>query len=459
MAEDNQNPARTEPDGDTNSKPVEGNSQNIGNTHQKKVDNTPQPETIPKPVETPEVKAAPTAQPKEFTGKISGENVGSRENVQKQVQPQSQPKVQAEIKTKAPTEISSPAPVAAEVPKATPEIQPETIPDPAAEASKNEAIADLESEKSNVKFPIPETQKTPAEIPTQPEVQPEVKTETPAEAPSPAPVAEEIPKEAPEVQPEIIPDPLPENPRNDSEESGKKSLVAETQETSRKIPTQPEVQPEVNAETPKKAPTPITETETQTNEVANEAPQMNAEDGEIIAGDIPKPGDKVESIHSFPVSQNPNAETDKIASAQNPFSAGGTEFKTGFKPDGVTPLDAEEKLFSAIGYISFLALLPFLTRKDSEFAQHHGRQSLVIFAIVLVLALLLSFSSAMPGLAGILTILVAIGGGALAYKGDWFKVPGIYDLSLKLKTLGKAQEANPKPQVEENFEETSDGES
>jgi len=40
-----------------------------------------------------------------------------------------------------------------------------------------------------------------------------------------------------------------------------------------------------------------------------------------------------------------------------------------------------ERTLSAIGYIPVLCLIPLLLKKDSPFAQHHGKQGLVILVL------------------------------------------------------------------------------
>lgn len=48
--------------------------------------------------------------------------------------------------------------------------------------------------------------------------------------------------------------------------------------------------------------------------------------------------------------------------------------------------DAEEnKLIAAIGYLGILCLIPLLGKKDSPFAQFHGKQGLVLFLSGIVL--------------------------------------------------------------------------
>jgi uncharacterized membrane protein len=136
-----------------------------------------------------------------------------------------------------------------------------------------------------------------------------------------------------------------------------------------------------------------------------------------------KPGDKV-----IPT---PESILKKAAVVSN-------QPQTDKRPDG-TPLEGEEKIFAAIGYIGILALVPLLAKRDSEFCQHHGRQGLVVAVIFVFLWMLANFSYALAVLVFILQLVAIVGGFLLAFKGDWFRIPGIYELSLKLDWKKKMQ--------------------
>ncbi|NQV90618.1 hypothetical protein HQ487_04435 [Candidatus Uhrbacteria bacterium] len=45
----------------------------------------------------------------------------------------------------------------------------------------------------------------------------------------------------------------------------------------------------------------------------------------------------------------------------------------------------EDRLFAAIGYLGILCLVPLLLKKESAFAQHHGKQGLVVLLVWLAL--------------------------------------------------------------------------
>ena len=45
----------------------------------------------------------------------------------------------------------------------------------------------------------------------------------------------------------------------------------------------------------------------------------------------------------------------------------------------------ENKLVAAIGYLGILCLVPLILKRDSAFAQHHGKQGLVVFVAWIIL--------------------------------------------------------------------------
>jgi uncharacterized membrane protein len=135
-----------------------------------------------------------------------------------------------------------------------------------------------------------------------------------------------------------------------------------------------------------------------------------------------KPGDKV----------NPTPE----AALRKPVVS--NQPQTDKRPDG-TPLDGEEKIFAAIGYIGILALVPLLVKRNSEFCQHHGRQALIVAVAFIFLWMIAAFSYSIAVLTFILQMVAIVGGFLLAFKGDWFRIPIIYELSLRLDWQKKLQ--------------------
>jgi len=65
----------------------------------------------------------------------------------------------------------------------------------------------------------------------------------------------------------------------------------------------------------------------------------------------------------------------------------------------------ENKLWAAIGYLGILFLIPLLGKKDSPYAQYHGKQGFVLFIAWVVLG----FISWIPILGWIVGLLGTIG--------------------------------------------------
>jgi uncharacterized membrane protein len=88
----------------------------------------------------------------------------------------------------------------------------------------------------------------------------------------------------------------------------------------------------------------------------------------------------------------------------------------------------DNKVLAAIGYISFLCLLPLFLKRDSKFAQFHAKQGLVLFVVQLIV-----FWVPLLGQASMLLLfLVALFGAYQAINGEWYKLPYIYDFSKKI---------------------------
>lgn len=102
-----------------------------------------------------------------------------------------------------------------------------------------------------------------------------------------------------------------------------------------------------------------------------------------------------------------------------------------------------EAFLVAIGYISFLCILPLVLLRGSKFAQYHGKQALVLaiviyffdfFNLVQVFNFISFFRIISPLLAtlytGIKTIVI-IYSIYMSFNGKYFKIPFIYSLSEK----------------------------
>jgi uncharacterized membrane protein len=97
----------------------------------------------------------------------------------------------------------------------------------------------------------------------------------------------------------------------------------------------------------------------------------------------------------------------------------------------------DDKLIAAIGYLGILCLIPLLAKKDSAYAQHHGKQGLVL----LIAWVILMFINIIPILGQILWMLGAIGlvillimGVINALNGNMWEMPllGKYAKQIKL---------------------------
>lgn len=92
----------------------------------------------------------------------------------------------------------------------------------------------------------------------------------------------------------------------------------------------------------------------------------------------------------------------------------------------------ENKTIAAIGYIWILCLVPLLLKRDSKFAQYHGKQALVLFIVEVILG----FVGWFPVIGWILvlaTIVLAVFGFFKALSGEYWEMPVIGPLAKKIK--------------------------
>ncbi len=95
----------------------------------------------------------------------------------------------------------------------------------------------------------------------------------------------------------------------------------------------------------------------------------------------------------------------------------------------------DAKFFAAIGYLSVLCFVPLFLKKESKFAQFHGKQALVLFILEVAAGILravpilgeLVFTAAFVllgifSLMGILKVLV----------GEYWEMPVIYDIADRI---------------------------
>ncbi|MFH1620618.1 MAG: DUF4870 domain-containing protein [Patescibacteria group bacterium] len=98
----------------------------------------------------------------------------------------------------------------------------------------------------------------------------------------------------------------------------------------------------------------------------------------------------------------------------------------------------DNKVIAAIGYIGILCLIPLLAKKDSKFAQEHGRQAFVLFIgeiVVWVLGMLPVIGWFLIGpLGSLLLLVVSIIAIIKTLQGEFWEIPviGKYRKSINL---------------------------
>ncbi len=95
-------------------------------------------------------------------------------------------------------------------------------------------------------------------------------------------------------------------------------------------------------------------------------------------------------------------------------------------------LDVEiNKGVAALSYVWVLCLVPLLGKRDSEFAQFHAKQGLILF-IIEILGSLIFGIPLLGWLLALTVFVVAIMGVIKALNGEWWEIPYIYEWSKKI---------------------------
>lgn len=97
--------------------------------------------------------------------------------------------------------------------------------------------------------------------------------------------------------------------------------------------------------------------------------------------------------------------------------------------------DIGERILAAIGYIGILFLVPLLLGRDSEFAQFHARQGMVLFLCEVILSFvgivpILGWLAAFIG--GIISLILMIIGVLMALQGQRWKMPFLGQYAEKI---------------------------
>ena len=86
---------------------------------------------------------------------------------------------------------------------------------------------------------------------------------------------------------------------------------------------------------------------------------------------------------------------------------------------------------AALSYLWILCLIPILGKRDSEFAQFHAKQGLILF-IIEIFAGLFSWFPIFGQLLILLLIIVSITAFVKTLNGESWKIPYIYEWSKKI---------------------------
>lgn len=98
----------------------------------------------------------------------------------------------------------------------------------------------------------------------------------------------------------------------------------------------------------------------------------------------------------------------------------------------------ENKMIAALGYVWVLALVPFLAKKDSPFAQFHAKQGMVLFigevasAILYIVPVVNIFWFFIGWIVSLLFLVLSIIGIINAYNGQMKELPVIGGIAKQL---------------------------
>ena len=94
------------------------------------------------------------------------------------------------------------------------------------------------------------------------------------------------------------------------------------------------------------------------------------------------------------------------------------------------------RVMAAIGYLWILCLVPLLTKRESEFAQWHGKQGLmlVVCSFLLWLVVWIPFIGWLVGFIGTIAIVIlGVNGIINALQGRYWEMPYLGEYAKKIK--------------------------
>lgn len=90
-----------------------------------------------------------------------------------------------------------------------------------------------------------------------------------------------------------------------------------------------------------------------------------------------------------------------------------------------------EAFLVAIGYVSFLCVLPLVLLRDSKFAQYHGKQALVLAIVIYFFDIVQIFPPLFASIYTALKTIIVIYAIYMSFNAKYFKIPFIYSMSEK----------------------------
>jgi uncharacterized membrane protein len=90
-----------------------------------------------------------------------------------------------------------------------------------------------------------------------------------------------------------------------------------------------------------------------------------------------------------------------------------------------------EAFLVAIGYISFLCVLPLVLLRDSKFAQFHGKQALVLAIVIYFFDIVQILPPLFASIYTVLKTIVVIYAIYMSFNAKYFKIPFIHSMSEK----------------------------
>ena len=96
----------------------------------------------------------------------------------------------------------------------------------------------------------------------------------------------------------------------------------------------------------------------------------------------------------------------------------------------------DDNLMAALSYISLLAIVMLLVKKDSEYVQFHAKQATVLFIGEVILGVVSSFTWSLFflwDLVWLVFVIVSIIGFIKAYSGEKYRLPVVADIADKIR--------------------------